>query len=1015
MATREFEFKDGKSDKFWKITLDGKSHTVHFGRRDTAGQEQTKEFGSEAEARKSHDKLVAEKVGKGYVETTSGATAPLAAVASKPKPAAPKSAASPPSPLPPALTPSMAAPVAADRRIDLHPLDWGVATWRKQSLDLPSPQPFDLETCLLSLRRLKTSRYGWVIDWQSVELPAAMSKEEAQFWYTAASLHERDTTAAQLVERLKSWTYKDAATSAEVGALLRTQAGKFLGNEFLIPLRTLIGPEGLADIILGGGLQGAQAYEYNADFLRGFRRYVIPHLSTPQMDALRTRVRPDVTPQKWPQDYYRTTDRFQLAAALGMHAELRAVVESIPESFYGKQDWDDHYHQPQVVVFGLGSSELVDRHFRRLRLRIKIVEHLSGWLAHTQWNGLDLAKDSLIALTNREECEKLVAHLQIVHAPEAAGPLLELKLRSKAPKQAGEWFAQNPEHAAVGLVPVAAGRGPLSESAVEMLRDAKKKGMTPLIEKAAAALSSDASARIRAEVLEYKEVELQDLTDPPSWLTKGLEAARAGAKRFKPPAWAEPASLPPLILGGKRLSNAQVVDVLTAIQSTTLDATHPFLEQLRDALQVGSRDAFAWKLFERWLAEGAPSKDKWAMASIGRLGGDESVLKLAPLIRAWPGEAQHQRAVLGLEILRCVGSDAALMQLNGIAQKLKFQGLKTKAREFMEAIAEAKGLSRSELEDRIVPDCELDERGRRVFEAGGKTYEFVLGPEMKPMVKDPEGKLRPDLPDSAGEAVSAEWKLMKKQIKEVAAIQVVRLEQAMVTGRRWKSADFGTLILKHPLMTHLARLLVWGVHDDQGKLGATFRVTAEQDLANIKDESFKLPNGSQVGLIHALHLDEESKRAWGQVFADYELMPPFPQIGRGVNRLQGGEEKSKELARFMDVKVSAPSLVHTLEKLGWQRGLAMDGGCFDEHSRQFPGAGLTAFVTYEGTVGMGYIDANEMLTMKGAYFLPGLRKPSGYEKYIELSLPLKDVDPVVLSETIHDLEIVAAKGDGAKS
>ena len=44
------------------------------------------------------------------------------------------------------------------------------------------------------------------------------------------------------------------------------------------------------------------------------------------------------------------------------------------------------------------------------------------------------------------------------------------------------------------------------------------------------------------------------------------------------------------------------------------------------------------------------------------------------------------------------------MQLNGIAQKLKFQGLKNKAKEFMEAIANDNGLTRDELEDRIVPD-----------------------------------------------------------------------------------------------------------------------------------------------------------------------------------------------------------------------------------------------------------------------------------------------------------------------
>jgi len=56
--------------------------------------------------------------------------------------------------------------------------------------------------------------------------------------------------------------------------------------------------------------------------------------------------------------------------------------------------------------------------------------------------------------------------------------------------------------------------------------------------------------------------------------------------------------------------------------------------------------------------------------------------------------------------LRAIGSDTALMQLNSIAQKLKFKALQNKARQFMDDIAAARGLSRLQLEDRIVPDLD---------------------------------------------------------------------------------------------------------------------------------------------------------------------------------------------------------------------------------------------------------------------------------------------------------------------
>jgi predicted DNA-binding WGR domain protein len=65
---REFQFVGGTSRKFWAIQLAGKAFEVSFGRIGTAGQTQLKEFKTAGEAIKAHDKLIAEKVAKGYVE-----------------------------------------------------------------------------------------------------------------------------------------------------------------------------------------------------------------------------------------------------------------------------------------------------------------------------------------------------------------------------------------------------------------------------------------------------------------------------------------------------------------------------------------------------------------------------------------------------------------------------------------------------------------------------------------------------------------------------------------------------------------------------------------------------------------------------------------------------------------------------------------------------------------------------------------------------------------------------------
>src|SRR5262249_47798012 len=54
--------------KFWNIELSEKAVTVHFGRLGTSGRKQTKAFASSQKAQTAYDRMIAEKLGKGYRE-----------------------------------------------------------------------------------------------------------------------------------------------------------------------------------------------------------------------------------------------------------------------------------------------------------------------------------------------------------------------------------------------------------------------------------------------------------------------------------------------------------------------------------------------------------------------------------------------------------------------------------------------------------------------------------------------------------------------------------------------------------------------------------------------------------------------------------------------------------------------------------------------------------------------------------------------------------------------------------
>ncbi|MGB8700003.1 MAG: DUF4132 domain-containing protein, partial [Thermosynechococcaceae cyanobacterium] len=619
--------------------------------------------------------------------------------------------------------------------------------------------------------------------------------------------------------------------------------------------------------------------------------------------------------------------------------------------------------------------------------------------------------------------------VELVNAPEMAPYLLELSLKSKASQIAQQWLDNNPDNAIVGLLPIAAGvqvnplalgKNELIEASRKFLRTQIQLGHQPLIEQAIQLVSEQIASKIQAEILAHSELKLQPLSENeiPEWLKIGIKELRL-SQSVKTNLWITPEKLPPLAIGTACLNREQIQACLIALRLSTLESPMALVRGLKTHIDPKYLDPFVWSLFERWLTEGAPSKEKWAMLALGLLGSDAIALKLTPLIRNWPAENQHPRAVLGLDCLRAMGTDTALMQINGIAQKIKFQGLKKRAQECMEAIARDLKLTAEQLEDRIIPDCGLDETGQQVFDFGPRQFQFALGPDLKPLLRDHQGKLSSSLPkpnakDDAEKAQQAiaDWKLVKKQIGEVVKIQSFRLEQAMINERRWTWQEFQTLLVKHPLMTHLVQRLVWDAHNAQDHWVKTFRVAEDQTFTDQNDEPFMPTGAVTVGIIHSLHLSAETKAAWGQILSDYEIMPPFSQIDRPIYALTPEELEAKDITRFKDIQIPATQLVRTLENSGWQRGRT-DQGEIQVHCKYFPKADLMAIVgEYENVFHGGDIYGSEAID--GCCFVSGHYIPEDYpqdRQWVNFKepprKPLGTIDPLLMSEVLRELTAIA--------
>jgi hypothetical protein len=470
-------------------------------------------------------------------------------------------------------------------------------------------------------------------------------------------------------------------------------------------------------------------------------------------------------------------------------------------------------------------------------------------------------------------------------------------------------------------------------------------------------------------------------------------------------AWLEGAQLPQILLRGREcaLPAESVRHVLSMLAISKPGDPYAGVAVVRELADPASLAEFGWALFGAWQAMDNPPKEAWALTALGWFGDDDTVRRLAPLIRAWPGESAHQRAVAGLDVLSELGTDMALMQLHQISQKVKFKALKTRAQEKIAEIARSLDLTPDQLSDRLVPDFGLDAEGGLWLDYGPRRFRVGFDEQLKPFVTDEAGARRKDLPaanakDDAelADAARKHFSGLKKDVRNIASEVIRRLESAMITGRSWSAAEFRELLLEHPLVWHITRRLVW-LGGEEGAQTA-FRVAEDRTLATADDEEFKLLEDARVRLAHPLNLGD-GLAAWAELFADYEILQPFPQLGRPVYALTEQERTERHVARFEGVVVPTGRLLG-LANRGWERSTPMDAG-IQPHVCRKVDESLYLIIDLDPGIPVGNTDALGDQTLRAVYLGAD---PDGYwRRSDQEDPPLGTLDPIVASELLGDL------------
>lgn len=922
------------------------------------------------------------------------------------------------------LTPTVTAHLA------LTADDWAVATWRPRTpLERPAPRAFDPVRTWERLHRLLRNQAPYTpLNWSRANLTPALAPAEAHFWLYAMTTNAQHVRHPEFLAEVEGTSYTGHVTRDDLRTRLRRGAG-FLTAWIAVPLASLLSPAELLDLLLDDQLCIIDPYHtphYQIAMLQdallaGFCHHVRPYLDEPALDQLRQHLRARLPASTWTQSAAPSFEQFlgyRLAPLIHLHRELATLVASWPDDLFPPRGgYDEWRRRPREIIFGLGDPWLVEQHTRRLKLYLRSEDDARAWLAHTETQALDWIRDSA-RFVPAAASHRLVDVLCLVQAPAAAPHLLELKLAGQSTPSLRDWFAHQVGNAVAGLLPLAGGRGKLGDAARLYLRDVKRRGLRGVIEEQLATVEPTLAARIRTTILDAVEATYPTIEDAstPLWLRRAL--GEAPTVKLPLPDWLTLDDLPPLVVAGRQLNPNQLTTVLRTLSVSKLDAPPRLLSDLRERVEASHREAFVWRLVELWQCAGASEAHTWAVGAVGFLGSDESVLKLVSLIRDAKGPSGRKRILRGLDALAAIGSPLAVSQLNTLARQVRSRPAREQARQLLERLAHTRGLSRVELEEAAVPNLGFTAEGGPTFDFGPRKFTAVLATGLRLLVRDGAGAVRTDLPepgvrDEAGQAkrAMAEWRLLRKSVREVVKEQSVRFERAMVSGQRWAVRHFREGILGQPILQQLARLVLWAGYDDRRRLVRTFRYTDEGVFVDAQEKAVSLADLNSVRVVHPIELTAQDRQAWVEVWRDHELIAPFAQLGRRLHSLRDDERKQTMLTAFRGRRVAALTLAAVVKARDWlpvvlARGRASDG---EAHAKGFRAWDLTAVVHHPNVGQYRYPNHRAMQELRAAYFLRGAVDP-GEEVDVEGAVRLGEVQDLPYSEVCELLAELYGKG-----
>lgn len=396
----------------------------------------------------------------------------------------------------------------------------------------------------------------------------------------------------------------------------------------------------------------------------------------------------------------------------------------------------------------------------------------------------------------------------------------------------------------------------------------------------------------------------------------------------------------------------------------------------------------------------------WAAAVVGDRWAVPALRDAAVHCATFPGGGATARseklANTCMHALARVGGDDAVAALAWLQNQVKNRSVRKQIDIALADVAQATGLSPSQLLERSVPNFGLDGAGRREQQLGSHAAVLDLHDDAVVLTfRNAEGRTLRSIPaavkqDHASDL--AELKAVVKDAKKAISAERARLEALLATEREWEWAEWHRLYLDHPVTASFARRLIWEVD-----AGGGWKAVIPTDAAAVDATGAGVDvTAGSVRMWHPSRADAATIAAWRSLLVDREIRQPFKQAFREIYRLTPAEAETETYSnRFAAHVLGYPQANALIRTRGWNaRGLGYwDGGFNGEAVRTFPDAAIRSVFYYD------LIEQDS-----DGYGTPALCSTDQVrferlENRVWQRCRLDEVPPLVFSEAMRDVDL----------